>query len=63
MAIEKLETQMRKDEHCNAEATMRYSGGGNVCYWIHVCNEAYKKLGEPDVIKVTIEAVRLDDVR
>jgi len=57
MAIWKVETQLRKDETRDTVATVRYAGVGNVCWRMYLRNEAYEKLGKPDEIRITIEAV------
>ncbi len=63
MTIWKVETQLRKDETVDTKKTVRYAGVGNVCWRMYVRNEAYEKLGKPDAIRVTIEAMRLDDIQ
>ena len=59
MAIEKVvQAKMRKEES-SAEASVRYGwrGAGDVCWRIYVRKKAYEKLGKPDEIRITIEAV------
>jgi len=65
MAKEKVEVQMLKDETSDAQASVRYGPRDrlDVCWRIFVRKEAYEKLGKPDVIRVTIEPVQLDDVQ
>ncbi len=61
MATDKVEVQMRTDKVC--KSCMRYKAQGQgaleVCRTIYVQNQAFEKLGKPDVITVTIEAVSL----
>lgn len=61
MATEKVEVQMRTDKEC--KSSMRYAAQGlgalEVCRTLYVQNQAFEKLGKPDVITVTIEAVRI----
>jgi len=63
MATDKVEVQMRTEKEC--KSCMRYAAQGlasvEVCKSIYVQNQAFDKLGRPDVITVTIEAVRLPD--
>jgi len=62
MAIWKVETQLRKDETPDTKKSVRYADVDDVCWRMYVGNEAYEKLGEPVAIRVTIEAMRLDDI-
>lgn len=61
MATDKVEVQMRKDKAW--KGCMRYAAQGQcaleVCRSIYVQNQAFDKLGKPDVITITIEAVSL----
>ncbi len=57
MAIWKVETQLRKDETPDTKTSVRYAGVDDVCWRMYVGNEAYEKLGKPDEIRITIEAV------
>jgi len=58
-----VETQLRKNETPDTKTSVRYAGVDDVCWRMYVGNEAYGKLGEPDAIRVTIEAMRLDDIQ
>lgn len=61
MATDKVEVQMRTDKKC--KSCMRFAaqgqGASEVCRTIYVQNEAFEKIGSPDVISVTIEAVNM----
>jgi len=61
MATEKVQVQMRTDKEC--KSSMRFAAEGlgaiEVCRTIYVQNQAFDKLGRPEVITVTIEAVSL----
>jgi len=59
MAIEKVVQAKMWKEESDAKASVRYGcrGACDVCWRIYVRKEAYEKLGKPDEIRVTIEAV------
>lgn len=65
MAKEKVEVQMRRKGEYKGAA--RYEAPcyseDVVCWKIYVRKKAFEKLGKPDVIRVTIEAVQSDDVQ
>jgi len=60
MAKENVVVQMRTDKEC--KSSMRYAAQGvgaiEVCRTIYIQNQAFDKLGRPDVITITIEAVK-----
>ena len=65
MDFEKVQLQMRADKRCRG--CMRFSaegkGSSEVCWRIYVQNKAFKEIGRPNVIMVTIEAVSWQDVK
>ena len=61
MATSRVQAQMRKDKKCRS--SMRYAADGKaaleVSRTLYVQDPAFAKLGRPDVITITIEAVRM----
>ncbi len=59
MAREKLEVEMAVNKKCKSCVRFASEGGtaAEVCRTLYVQNEALDKLGNPERLKVTIEAV------